>query len=167
MRTVQLHGKKAAGLVALVSDEDYDMVSRHRWHIAGEYVATNLPRNGGPSRKLYLHTLIAGIKMVDHANGSKLDCQRHNLRPVTNALNMANSAKRLIATSRFKGVYWQRSRSVWAARIKIDGRHHWLGRFADEADAARAYDAAARSAWGEFARLNLPGESCDARGAAE
>ena len=41
--------------------------------------------------------------------------------------------------------------------IKINGRSTYLGRFTDEVDAARAYDEAAITAWGEFAHLNFPG----------
>ena len=33
MRTVPLGGAKAAGRVALVDNEDYELVSQYRWHI--------------------------------------------------------------------------------------------------------------------------------------
>ncbi len=32
MKTVTLHGKRAAGRVAVVDDADYELVMRYRWH---------------------------------------------------------------------------------------------------------------------------------------
>jgi hypothetical protein len=58
--------------------------------------------------------------------------------------------------SRYKGV--SRNREKWQARIKVDGKQSHLGIFTDEEDAARAYDAAARELFGEFAYLNFGGE---------
>ena len=71
---------------------------------------------------------------------------------------MANQQTRVSAgkTSRFKGVCWDKSKGKWQAGITINRRYIFLGRYADETDAARAYDAAALAAWGEFARLNFP-----------
>ena len=61
-------------------------------------------------------------------------------------------------SSKYKGVTWDKSRSLWIAGVKVDGKRFNLGRFKDEGDAARAYDAAALKAWGEYARLNFPDE---------
>ena len=64
-----------------------------------------------------------------------------------------------LRTSAHKGVHWERRRSVWVASIKVNRRGVFLGQYADPAEAARAYDAAARHHFGEFARLNFPEES--------
>jgi hypothetical protein len=63
-------------------------------------------------------------------------------------------APRSAASSRFKGVHRDR-RSV-RATIWIDGKHRSLGHFRTEEAAARAYDTAAREAWGEDCWLNFP-----------
>ena len=57
-----------------------------------------------------------------------------------------------------RGVHWNRQRSKWKAAIWIAPKTKHLGFFVDEAEAARAYDAAAREHFGGFARLNFPQE---------
>jgi hypothetical protein len=105
---------------------------------------------------ILMHVLITGIRTgIDHANSNGLDNQRGNLRPVGQSLNTANMRPAVGKSSRFKGVRRHRE-GKWEARIRIDGRPIYLGLFGGEEVAARAYDVAARAAWGEFARLNFP-----------
>ncbi len=60
----------------------------------------------------------------------------------------------------FKGVSWVGGTFKWQAKITVNGHVIQLGRFTSEADAALAYDAAARELFREFAAFNfpLPGE---------
>ena len=169
MRTVTLSGKKARGRVALVDDADYELVSRYKWHVheqdrgpgrrpMGPYARTGVYHPGDRRTRrtemILMHILITGIHTgIDHANGDGLDNRRENLRPAGQSLNMANIRPQAAKSSRFKGVRHHQGR--WDARIRI-GRPIYLGLFDDEEAAARAYDAAARAAWGEFARLNFP-----------
>ena len=105
-----------------------------------------------------MHRLILGCgpgEEVDHRNGNGLDNRRGNLRPATHALNQAN-VRRVRAKSGFKGVSrWVRpSPRPWRAHITVKGRMKFLGAFATPEEAARAYDAAARELFGEFACTN-------------
>lgn len=60
--------------------------------------------------------------------------------------------------SQYKGVGRVRKGDArrWFARIAVDGPSVIIGYFDTEEDAARAYDAAALEAWGEYAFLNFP-----------
>lgn len=60
--------------------------------------------------------------------------------------------------TRYKGIGRVRkgTRRRWYAQIAVAGRRRVVGYYDDEEQAARAYDAAALAAWGEFARLNFP-----------
>jgi predicted Zn-ribbon and HTH transcriptional regulator len=102
-----------------------------------------------------MHQLIAGSRNVDHVDGNGLNNRRSNLRPATKSQNGANARKNPGKTSRYKGVFWDRERSAWQAKIMVNRKALSLGRFASEEDAALAYDLAAREAFGEFALTNF------------
>lgn len=92
---------------------------------------------------------------IDHINGDRSDNRLANLRMADQSQNMRNQAPRSGGSSAFKGVKLS-SRGKWIAQITLQYRTHHVGSFASEADAARAYDAAAMKLHGEFARLNFP-----------
>jgi hypothetical protein len=154
-------------MVALVDDEDYERVmaagpwqaspGRHTW-----YAIHHGPR---PKQKIvYMHRLIlsapAGREgIVDHINGDGLDNQRSNLRLSTTSQNVHNQPKRLGTSSRYKGVTRVLTCARWQADIKTGGTQRYLGLFSDEQEAAKAYDQAARVAFGEYAALNFPEEA--------
>ncbi len=165
MREIPLRGPCAAGRVALVDDEDYELVMQYKWHvleqatpgkIMGPYARASLYY--GPqdqNRKILMHRLLLpGASRVDHKDRYGLNNQRSNLRPATAGQNVVNSRTRRGARSQYKGLYW--TDGVWRVRILADGRRYSLGRFADEVEAALAYDRAARELFGEFAGLNFP-----------
>ena len=167
MKTVQLHGKTAVGLVALVDDEDYPLISRFRWNVK-EYVRRDgskllyaHTRNADPQRRWRrMHQLILSAPIVDHEDNDGLNNQRSNLRPATMSQNLANRVP-AGGASRFRGVRRTRNRHRWGAQIMVNYKNRYLGTFDLEEDAARAYDAAALQEWGEYAYLNFPDE--DAR----
>lgn len=161
------------GLFAEVDEADLVAVSRFRWHaieVGGKrYAAT---KSGGRyrARSVLLHRLLVspdGSKMVDHIDGDGLNCRRSNLRIASASQNQGNRRRNRSGSSRFKGVGWHAGAKKWRARITRDGRVRELGLFVDEADAARAYDAAAREQFGAFAAVNFPvnGEACALRSA--
>lgn len=150
------------GLVALIDDADLELVGRFNWHAkpAGRTHYAYRTYKGDTGRRICqaMHQLICGYGITDHVNGDGLDNRRGNLRSVDQAQNNCNARKRTGSSSIFKGVKRvPLSRESWAARIKVNGEERHIGSFGTEADAALAYDAAARSLFGEYAALNFPG----------
>lgn len=104
---------------------------------------------------VFLHRLILpGAGVGDHVSGVKLDCRRDNLRLCTPKDNSRNRSIPKSNTTGYKGVT-QSSSGDWIATICVDYKTTIIGKFGSKQSAARAYDAAARENYGEFARTNF------------
>lgn len=142
---------------AIVDATDAPLVAGRSWSLHEAGYATCTVTRDGSDTKLYMHQLVllvAAPLTVDHANLNRLDNRRSNLRPATRAQQQQNRGPQSNSRSGLKGVSWHRQHRRWRATIRLDGRHVHLGLFDDPTEAARAYDVAALSAWGEFARTN-------------
>lgn len=154
------------GYVALVSDEDYDVVSDRKWRALVQG-SQETPRVYAVSGTLRLHRVIwerangpipAGAE-IDHREPGihgGLDNRRSNLRLCDKSLNQANSRIGRNNTSGFKGVWWASHARMWRVDIWVKRTKHFCGYFKDKEAAALAYDRAALMYFGEHARLNFP-----------
>jgi len=99
---------------------------------------------------------------VDHINTrNKWDNRRDNLRTCTRSENIQNQVA-TGKTSKYKGVYYNRERGKYYSAICVMGKRKFLGRFANDIAAAKAYDVAAKLWHGEYARTNEDeGAFCD------
>ncbi len=90
---------------------------------------------------------------IDHRNTDSLDDHWVNLRLATHAQNKANVGLRNDNTTGYKGVSFdtRKRNKPWAAKIS----NSFIGYYITAEDAARAYDAEAIKAYGEFAYLNF------------
>jgi hypothetical protein len=93
---------------------------------------------------------------VDHINGNTLDNREANLRIATPIQNAMNSHKKSRGAGRYKGI--EKSGNAWVARIRVDGKPHYIGSFESQENAAKAYDSMARTHYGDYARLNFPNQ---------
>jgi hypothetical protein len=89
----------------------------------------------------------------DHIDGDTLNNKRANLRLATHKQNLRNRIKQS-KENKFKGVYFERFTGKWKAQIMLDGKNYNLGRYSSEIDAAKVYDLAAITYFGDFALTN-------------
>ena len=146
--------------VALIDDEDYELVSRYRWYLCKDLrTSYALTWRWSPKRRISvrMHRLLmdapAGMD-VDHVDHDGLNNRRANLRLCTRAQNLANSRKGSGTSSRFKGVCWYKPSSKWMAKGSLNRKTIYLGYFDSEVEAAKAYNAFAIEHYGEHALLN-------------
>ena len=92
---------------------------------------------------------------VDHEDNNGLNNQRYNLRKGTKEDNQHNQRLRPDNTSGLKGVHWCKTYRVWIAQIQSKGKRIRLGEYKDKIKAAKAYDKAAVSLFGKFAKTNI------------
>ena len=58
-------------------------------------------------------------------------------------------------SSKFRGVSYIRGKKIWRARIEKNSKAFFLGDYATEEAAARAYNKAARDLFGDLAYQNI------------
>lgn len=144
------------GHYAYVDAADYEWLSQWKWRMQGGYAVRYEKK-----KLIYMHRQIMDApkgKVVDHKNRNRLDNTRINLRICTHAENTQNARKIQGTHSCFKGVSYRKERDKYFAQIYQNGDQIYLGLFAQETDAARAYDCKAVELFGEFARVNFPEE---------
>ena len=159
MRRIELTQDK----FAIVDNENYEWLSKWKWCAVkhgNTFYAMRKIRMGKKWRTLFMHRVILGLdfgdkRQCDHFNHNGLDNRKAKLRICTRSQNQHNQLPRTNTRSKFKGVVWCKQAKKWIAQIGNNGRHAYLGLFAFEIDAARAYNKAARDMFGEFASLNV------------
>lgn len=146
------------GKFALIDDEDFELVSKYKWHISKKgYARTEPGKKKKINTAIPLHRLImnapAGV-MVDHKDLDKLNNQKSNLRIATFTQNNRNVGIRKDNTSGFKGVLWNRKSGKWQARIRVDKKQIHLGFSNNIILVAKMYNEGAKKYFGEYAYLN-------------
>lgn len=142
--------------VALVDDEDFEILNQHKWcFVKNRYAASRI------NYKLtYMHRLIMSAPKgmeVDHINNNSLDNRRENLRIVTSHQNHFNT--KIFATNRsgYRGVSWDKRIRRWIVTFSVNNKTVHAGTYADKDAAAKAYNEAIVRRRGEFANLNVIG----------
>ncbi len=182
MKEIKLSNRKKSknqhlNLIALVDDEDYEVLSKLKWWTHASKYTRYARFNEGVYPKIYpvqMHRVIMGCKkgdglIVDHKDGNGLNNQKSNLRIVTRAQNNTNRRVRKVLTSPYLGVHlkkmkWKNKKTGeiictetirWQASIRTNKKTIYLGLFKTEEEGALAYNAAAIIHHGEFANLNI------------
>lgn len=142
--TVNNNGARAGDVAGYLSDRGYWKIKvggklRRASHLAWFYVYGEYP------------------KYIDHKDRNKLNNCIDNLRKSTHQQNLWNQSLR--PGRKYKGTHRDPKRrpdKQWTAHITVDYKTKYLGSYATEEEAARAYDAKAKELFGEFASINFP-----------
>lgn len=152
----------AGGGVALIDAADYHLIAGTSWHWGGTKCAYPVSRSKlFGARTTYLHRRVMQAKpseKVDHKDGERrADCRKSNLRKATPGQNAANRGKTRSSTG-FCGVsfYPGKARKPYKATLMCNGKTFYGPYRARAKEAARDYDALARTHHGAFATLNFP-----------
>lgn len=145
---------------AIVDDEDFDRLCHFNYRLnkncilRQEWVQSRVPQNR--SRLMANDIMKDHYHMYDHKDRNVFNMSKLNLRVCSVSQNAANRKKLSGTSSKYKGVSFVSSSSMWRACIRVNGRKINLGNFVFEDDAGKAYDKAAIEKFGEFAVLNFP-----------
>ena len=154
---------------SIVDDDDYEYLNMNQWHLFDQtkrkgthtVYAVRYSRVNGKRKAIFMHREIllrANIKLniTDHINQNGLDNQKHNLRSCTQRENTLNQRTFF---NKYKGVWYDKKRGKWQAKIWLNRKGIHLGRFNTEIEAAVAYNAKAVEIYGEYACLNKIAEN--------
>lgn len=151
------------GLKTVVDDEDYEYLSKFKWYADKVYngagfVVRRDERINGKKKSYLMHRVIMGNPdglEIDHLDHNGLNNCKCNLRRCTHSQNLMNQSQQQLKSSQYKGVSWSKVCCKWHAYIKCKGKRYHLGYFTKQSDAAKAYNAAAKVLFGEFAYVNV------------
>lgn len=150
------------GKFAVVDEDDFAELSRYNWHLSGSRnkpYAIRKARINDPhanAQKVYMHKQILNtFEEVDHKDRDSLNNTKENLRLASRSQNARNRTSRKNSSSRYLGVCRHKA-GGWLVQAKNQGVTIYLGYYADEEEAARAYDKYVVKNFGEFANPNFP-----------
>jgi hypothetical protein len=155
------------GYTAVVDVDDLHIVGEWQWCASvrrdrkGKIMCVYAERRAtfadGTTQVLRLHRAILNPGKgfdVDHIDSDGLNNKRSNLRAATRAQNTMNRRAQTTNTSGIKGVFFESRSKKWVAKIKLNGKTHWLGCFERKEKAAEVYALAAERLHKEFRRLS-------------
>lgn len=151
------------GKVALVDDEDFEKLNKHKWCAHRGSSDIWYAERGiyiKKTRKVHhvrMHRVITNVKKgkdVDHKNHNGLDNRKENLRICTRSQNSINSLFKKRHRHDVHGVQLRKDTKKWIVIVKKRS----FGCFTDKIEAAHIYDKYAKLIYGEFAVLNFPEE---------
>jgi len=139
--------------VCIIDSVDFDLVKNYKWYLGNHGYAVSHKEDS----LILLHQLLnPNWKMTDHKDRDKLNNRRKNIRECNHITNSQNQKKKANASSRFKGVCWDKQKMKWMSRIYINKKPKHLGFFICEVEAAKTYDKAAVRYFRSFAQINFP-----------
>lgn len=146
--------------------EDYNLIKDYCWTLPnGEegYVFTTCRDDNDIIKRVPMHRLIMGVGdykesngtiVIDHINHNRSDNRKNNLRICTPAQNGINKKLKKTSSTGYTGVYYtnpKKNGKKWVARIAINHKNLYLGRYENIEEAIAARKEAEKKYFGEFA----------------
>jgi hypothetical protein len=132
----------------LIDVDSLLMIKDYKWcKNRGGYIVTW--KNG---KIQYLHHIIANhtpnkMVVIDHINRDVCDNRKVNLRPCSRSQNAMNSEK-VLGLCKHRGVYYDKSKRKFAARLMKNGKLVLFKRYHTEREAEQSYEYAVTQYWG-------------------
>lgn len=108
--------------------ENYDLIKNYYWYFSNGYL-----RAKSDGETILMHRLVMSLghnnMHVDHINHLTFDNRKMNLRVCTCSENHMNNKIPTNNKSGYKGVYYDKANNKWAARIKINNKNIFIGRY--------------------------------------
>lgn len=173
MKEIIIKSRTIGIMSVRVDDEDYQYLTRWRWHISqskqGFYAMRHETNLDGSQYHVSMHRVIMGVYdpliEVDHIDHNGMNNQKYNLRNCDGDENRRNRRKGAGASSKYMGVHVRvRKRKVgvykvWvgmiSSRTVSEPRKHFPYTPEGEIAAGKYYDELAKKYYGEFANLNF------------
>lgn len=129
--------------------EDYDKIKNYCWYKNDDgYIIFK-----SDNEYIRMHRLVMNAPNdmeVDHIYHQTYDNRKSELRLVTDSQNSINQIISKNNTSGVKGVSWDNKNEKWRARITVNNKGIWLGRFDNFEDAVYAREQAEEEYFGEY-----------------
>lgn len=129
------------GAVAVVDDEDFEILSTKKWYYSSMGYAQRTDHNKGNRKEILMHRFVLNApenREVDHINRNPLDNRKCNLRLCTRSENNHNKGINKNNKSGFKGVYFHRGANKWSSQIMVNRKRLNLGLFSKPLEAFNA-----------------------------
>lgn len=139
-----VEGRLRDGDCFLIDLEDFEKVSRYRWHKTTGYMKNT-------HKNCMMHRYILGLVgnkearykiEVDHINRNRLDNRKCNLRIISKQDNMKNKSTYTNNKSGIPGVKWNKNNNKWQVQINHNKKRIHLGMFDDLEKAKEAREKA-------------------------
>jgi len=132
---------------AQIDVADAEWANQWTWRLGSRGYAVRAEGWQSTYRMFYLHRELLGLvfgddRQGDHISRDRLDNRRMNLRIVTKAQQQQNQPGHRDASSRYRGVSWNKRSGKWQASIRPNHKTVHLGYYASEVEAAEVARAA-------------------------
>ncbi len=159
-QAVILAKRKEERLEFLVDEEYWHELNRGKWRMAHAYARGRFRgKEEALHRAVWMlknnRNEIPGDKVIDHIDRNPRNCKAVNLRLATRSENGQNQTKQDNVSSEYSGVYFWKTRKIWAAEIRRNGVRFFVGYFGSAWEAALAYNKKALELYPNDPKLNV------------